>query len=310
MSLKRSDCPYHKGQPMQTSEFVFNSVNSEPYPKPITALVISPDKIGPRTGAMLFSHGWGGSRFQQQDKMEFTCDEFDLVCISVEYRQSGFDFDQVKGQGAYLPYDASFYQVFDVLNGLRRVLDNQPALNRKRLFHYGGSQGGHIALLSAIFAPSTFAFVYAASPMTHIDASKYASAGREFLPHELSARNAIEHADKIVCPVFLEHGTADDNVPCDLHTVALAAKLTAIGSPPTVRYHEDGGHDLQPATSRFDAFRAMAPQPMETLEQTQEDDFAAASTVTIQCADRILKIDWSKPTDSIELFSWSEPHDS
>jgi len=156
-------------QKMKTFEITYNSVNSETYPKPITMLIIQPDCINDNTGAMLFTHGWGGNRFQHRDKMEYTADEFNLVCISVEYRQSGYDFNPVTGLGAYLPYDASFYQVFDVLNGLRFVLTLIQKINRKRLFHYGGSQGGCIALLSSIFAPDTFAFVYASSAISYFD---------------------------------------------------------------------------------------------------------------------------------------------
>ena len=38
-----------------------------------------------------------------------------LACVSVEYRGSGFEADPVQGRGWVLPYDGSFYQVFDVL---------------------------------------------------------------------------------------------------------------------------------------------------------------------------------------------------
>ncbi len=289
---------------MQNREIIFNSVNSEAYSKPITALVIEPDNIGPHTGAMLFTHGWGGNRFQQQDKMEYAVDEFGLVCISVEYRQSGHDFDAATGAGAYRPYDAGFYQVFDVLNGLRAILDSQPSLNRSRLFHYGGSQGGHIALLSAIFAPQTFAFVYGSSPMTHIDAAKHESAGRVFAPCELSVRNVTEHAELIRCPVYLEHGAADSNVPCDTHTRALAERLEELGGFVRVTYYTGGEHDLTPATTKMDAFRTMAPEPMRTHTNNEENDFLAGRTVEIPCAGRTLRIDWSKAADDVSLFAW------
>ncbi|MCK4981788.1 MAG: acetylxylan esterase, partial [Victivallaceae bacterium] len=153
---------------MKKYEIVFQSVNSETYSKPLTALVLEPDLVNNETGAMLFTHGWGGNRFQHLDKMEYALDKYNLICVSVEYRQSGFDFDPVKGQGSYRPYDGSFYQVFDVLNGFRTVLELNNNINRKRLYHYGGSQGGHISLLSSIFAPDTFVFTYASSPIVHL----------------------------------------------------------------------------------------------------------------------------------------------
>lgn len=288
---------------MKTREITFNSVNSEAYSKEITALVIEPDEIGPKTGAMLFTHGWGGNRFQQQDKMEWTAERFDLMCISVEYRQSGYDFDHSTGQGAYRPYDASFYQVFDVLNGLRAILDNNPSLNRSRLFHYGGSQGGQIALLSTIFAPRTFAFVCASCPMTHIDATKYVSAGRTFTPFELSIRNVIEHADMIRCPVFLDHGTADSNVPCNLHTRVLAERLEELGKNVSVIYYPGGEHDLSPTTTKLKAFQVMASEPMTTCTNDDEDDFLAKRIVEISCGEQTMRINWSKSIDDVNLVT-------
>ena len=74
---------------MKRYEFTFHSVNADPYPKPITVLVVAPDVMDENTGVMLFCHGWGGNRFQHQDKMEFTADTFNIVCIAPEYRQSG-----------------------------------------------------------------------------------------------------------------------------------------------------------------------------------------------------------------------------
>ena len=155
-------------------------MNSENYVKPIAVAVIEPDNVDTETGMMLFSHGWGGNRFQHQDKMEYTADRFNLICLSAEYRQSGYDFNPVTGKGSYVPYDASFHQVFDTLNALRHMLDLRPKTNRRRLFHYGGSQGGHIALLSAIYAPQTFAFIYASCPVTHLGREQQEWAGRTF----------------------------------------------------------------------------------------------------------------------------------
>lgn len=290
---------------MRTYEITFRSVGSRTYPTPIVALVIEPDRIGPNTGAMLATHGWGGNRFQHQDKMEYACETLDLVCIAVEYRGSGYAFDPVRGAGWSLPYDLSLYQTVDVLNGLRRVLDLRPELNRRRLFHYGGSQGGHIALLGAIFAPNTFACVYAASPIVHLDLPEWASeVGRAFLPHERSARNVIEHADRILCPVILEHGTADEVVPHAPHSVALEARMRALGKQVALTLYEGGGHGLEPVTTRLETFKAHASDPMRTIESDREDDFRAGRVIEIPCADRTLRIDWSKTPEAHDLLVW------
>jgi predicted esterase len=289
---------------MSHYEITYPSVNSEFFTKPITALVTEPGRVDENTGALILSHGWGGNRLDMKEMMNFAGEEFNLVCLSVEYRQSGFDFDPVKGIGAYVPYDASFFQVFDVLNGLRKVLDLHPGLNRKRLFHYGGSQGGHIALLSAIFAPHTFAFVHSACPVTHMDPNIQKWAGREFAPYELAVRNVIEHAEFIQCPLSLTHGTADSTIP-DTHTRQLEARLVALEKKFTVYYYEGGEHNLEPVTTRFESFKAIAPAPLKTLTLSGRDDFAAGTIVEIPCKEKTLHIDWSKPAASPELFHWT-----
>lgn len=289
---------------MRRYELTFESLNSESYTKPIRVLVIEPDQIGEHTGAMLFTHGWGGNRFQYEQTMLYAVDDFDLVCISVEFRQSGFDFNPATGRGALLPYDASHYQVVDVLNGLRTVLARHPGINRRRLFHYGGSQGGHVSLLSGIFAPHTFAFIYAACPVTHLDARFRQAAGRAFAEHELRARDVVGLADRLRCPVYLEHGTADQTVPHERHMVPLVEKLERTGKLAKITYYEGGGHMLDPVTTRYETFQSTAPEPMRTLENDEIDDFAAQRQIEIPCADQKLIIDWSREPSDPQLLRW------
>jgi len=289
---------------MRKYEITFDSVNLESYSKPITALVLEPDGLTQDTGVMLFTHGWGGNRFQHQDKMLFSVEKFNLICVAVEVRQSGYDFDPVKGSGAYRPYDAGFYQVFDVLNGLREILALRPGLNRRRLFHYGGSQGGHISLLSSIFAPDTFAFVYASSPLTHLDEDMQGWAGREFAEYELAVRDVGGLAGRIRCPVFLEHGTADSTVPCETHTRSLVRELERLGKKHEVVFYEGGEHSLEPTVTKLDAFCKMAVGPMGALENDREDDFLNGKKVEIDCGEKRLEIDWSIPGDDVDLFRW------
>ena len=289
---------------MRQYEITFRSINSESYAKPITALVYEPDGLSPATGAMLFTHGWGGNRFQHADKMAHAVDLADLVCVSVEYRMSGYDFDPVVGNGAYRPYDASFLQVADVLNGLREVLRLYPSIDRSRIYHYGGSQGGHIALLSTIYAPNSFGAVYAASPLTHISAEILPWTGRDLSDSERAARDVALQAERILCPVFLEHGTADETVACDPHTRALVARLVELGKTVEVRYHEGGGHGLEPVTTRIATFTERVERFLQAARPVERDDFAAETVVRIPCADRTLVVDWSKASDDIELVRW------
>ena len=53
---------------MRKYEFVFDSVNTEIYPKPITVFSLIPDKINSNLGIMLFTHGWGGNRYVDRNE--------------------------------------------------------------------------------------------------------------------------------------------------------------------------------------------------------------------------------------------------
>ena len=288
---------------MRKFELTFDSLNTEHYAKPITVLVIMPDETDSETGAMLFTHGWGGNRFQHQDKMEYAAANSNVVALSVEYRMSGFDFNPVTGLGSYLPYDGSFLQVFDVLNGLRVALEQLSFVNRTRLFHYGGSQGGHIALITALFAPKTFAFIYASSPLTDFDVDRQEWSGRLFAEHEIAVRSPLRHPELFNTPLFIEHGTADSTVSVS-HSERLEQALIAAGKKPKVVYYEGGEHSLEPTIKKIEAYKKMATEPLKTMTNTETDDFAAKSVVGLKCADKTLRIDWSQPTDSLDLAKW------
>lgn len=295
---------------MRKYEITFESVNSAIYPKPITTLVIEPDPLPEHPGVMLFTHGWSGNRFANREIMEFSATNFGLICISTEFRQSGFDFNPVTGLGSHRPYDASFYQTIDVLNALRTLLELRPRADRARLFHYGGSQGGHIALLSSIFAPQTFAFVYAACPLTHLDAYFQNHAGRSFADFELAARNVSLHAHRIQCPVYIEHGTADELVNWERHTQTLVAQLKANGQPVFCEIYPGGDHSLLPVSSRNDSFRQRAPEPITSLRNSATDDFTAGRMIRLPCGARELVVDWRQPPASLDLIEFREAGDS
>lgn len=296
---------YSKEWAMRSFEITFPNINNEFHSKPITSLIIMPDKTTPDTGAMLFTHGWGSNRFQLREEMQYAAEMWDLVCISTEYRQSGFDFDPITGEGSYIPYDASFYQLFDVLNSLRFVLTIMPQINKKRLFHYGVSQGGNLALLSAIYAPKTFALIYAVAPITYFETVYQLWTGRNLQDHEISARSPLEHTDLIAAPIFLAHGLADDVVSPE-HTKRLEEKLKAEGKEITAIYYNEADHLLEPNPGRFNAFKNILEEPARRLTNPNEDDFTAQRVIKIPCRSKSLIVDWSKPTDSIELFRWEE----
>ncbi len=291
---------------MRRYEIKYQSVNLREHPKEITALVVEPDKWSANTGVMLFTHGWGKNRFYDLDKIEYSCERFDLVCISVEYRHSGYEFNAASGDGYLCPYDTSFYQVFDVLNGLRTIMGIHPQINLERVFHFARSQGGHIALLGSIFAPNTFSALLLSSPITHLTSDIISWAGRDFTLSDLSVRNAIEHADRLTGRLFFDHGTDDSQVPHDEHTCTLVDKLQSLGVSPDVCYYEGGRHNLTPATTMFDAYVVMAEKALGNVKANNNDasSLFSGEVVEIPCAERTLRIDWSKPTNDVDLFSW------
>lgn len=289
---------------MVTFDIAYSSVNFADYARAITATVILPEVVDGRTGVCLCTHGWAGNRFMYMDTMRYAAERFNVISVGVEFRQSGHAFDPVRGVGSDCPYDASFYQVFDVLSGLRAVLEMYPTIHRGRIFHYGGSQGGHIAMLSSIFAPNTFAFVYATSPVVFMDAKTQGWAGREFSEDELCIRSLLDQAERLTVPLCLEHGLADDVIPSETHTKALQERLTALGRDVPVEYVEGGDHMLQPTVTRLEMFKRRAEVPMSMFVREGRDDFAAGTIVEIPCRRKTLRIDWSQAKESAKLFEW------
>ena len=290
---------------MKSYDIRFPCLNSEDYDKWISAHVVQPDLIDDRTGAMLLNHGWGGNRFQYRDIQQDYCDRYNLVTICTEYRQSGFDFDPVTGLGAYRPYDFSHLQVFDCLIALRTVLDLLGRINRRRLFMFGGSQGGHIAALGTAFAPNTFALAQIVSAISYPAPEQRVWAGRTFSQDELDVRNALRLAKLVRNPFVIMHGTADQTV-AEAHSRKLEQALRTAHVPVTARYYEGGDHGLAPVTTRHEATTELAGEMLRTLETDGRTDFDRESLVRVACTDLELRIDWSKAGNDLSLVRWIE----
>lgn len=288
---------------MREYETTFRSCNSETYPKSITAYVVVPDRVDGRTGLMHFGHGWGGNRYGYREMQQEFADRYNLVCVGTEFRQSGYDFDPVAGLGADRPYDASHYQVLDCLNALRHVHGLHPGLDDRRILSFGGSQGAHVAMLMGIFCPSTFALIVGACGAYRLDENIIQWAGRDFSEDELAVRDAVRLAPRVQCPVVLVHGTEDETVPV-CHTRWLEAAIREAGKPVVARYVEGGNHALGPVTNRRDATVELADDLLRSARREGPTDFAEGSLIRIPCADRALELDWSKPTEDVDLIQW------
>jgi predicted esterase len=296
---------------MRKYDLVFDSVSVAfgteryaPAPKEITAFVAEPDCQDENTGLMLFTHGWDCNRFMDRDLMEYAADAWNLVCVSAEYRQSGYDFNPRTGKGYSAPYDLSFYQTFDCAGALRHVLSVKNNLNRKRIFAYGISQGGHITLLLSIFLPSTFVFINTVAALTRPLEEHQKWAGREFSADEISIRNVIEHAEMIGCPVYLEHGTADATLPHTEHAVILEKRLKELDKEFTAVYHNGGGHCLEPVITRLQALKNTVGDKIMGMTLNGDDDFQKGTVVRVPCVTKTLVIDWGKARSPHNLFHW------
>ena len=291
-------------------EFEFNYPSQGPlpaFPKEITCLVVEPDEITSKTGVMLCVHGWGNPRTQTLEQMRFAADKHGILSVSPEYRMSGFDYDPVKGHGWYQPYDLSYRQTFDSIQALRVLLERYPQVNRQRIYAYGTSQGGMIVLLSAIWAPSLFAAIYTASAMTRLPKANEALAygsGRDFTAEERRLKDIPANAERLTTPVFLEHGTADETVPCAQHALRLKKAMEKAGHPLVeCNLYEGGGHSLAPVTNRLETFKKTAPR-MFKLTRKGKDSFEKGERVQIPTGRKTLRIDWSRAVGDVELYQW------
>lgn len=77
---------------------------------------------------------------------------------TVHYRNAGF----------FPPYDFGKYQVIDVLRATGYMLQRYPQLDRRRIYLYGVSGGGHVALQTLLASRHLWAEVHAMNPITRI----------------------------------------------------------------------------------------------------------------------------------------------
>ena len=264
------------------------------FAKPIICRVVAPDVLDARTGAMLFLHGWGGNRFQYQDMMRDFVPRYNVVGIAPEYRQSGYDADPVAGRGTVIPYDFSHFQVIDCLGSLLTALKTVPGLNKRRLYVFGGSQGGHIAGLCTVFAPNTFALTICACAICYPTPERFDKSGRLPTPDDEAIRSSLRFAHTIRNKVVLFHGTADELVP-DEQTRAFERALRDAGVDVAAKYIDGGGHSLAPVTTRQAVVEEMAHDDLLAAETDGKIDFDTGSRVVLECVERNFILDWGQP---------------
>ncbi len=113
--------------------------------------------ISANTGLMLLLHNWGGTWKMTAPLCDQLSDRFNLICLSVNYLQSG------ESKHDEVPYDHGLLQAMDCLRALYEVQRNLDAakisFNRRRIYAAGASGGGNVSLMVNKLAPSTFGCV-------------------------------------------------------------------------------------------------------------------------------------------------------
>ena len=253
----------------------------------------APDEITPETGFMLVVHGHGNSRFQYRDMMLDFAPRYNVICVSPEYRDSGRD-SGLGERGAREPYDGSHLQVADTLNCLRKVKLDFPRCDAARTLAWGGSQGAHIVLLAAEFAPKTFALTIEccgiASRTPEFDEKRKWAHGGEL--HQAEIRSPALWADRITSKVYVFHGTADDVVDVK-HGYAMEEALKSAGVEHEAHYTEGGRHFLDPVTGRDKVTVEHCSDDVMSLRLDGPDDFELESRYRFECTGAVYLADFA-----------------
>jgi dipeptidyl-peptidase 4 len=128
----------------------------------------------------------------------------------------------------------SSVEVRDQLTGVE-WLKSQPWVDPKRIAVYGWSYGGYMTLRLLESAPGVFAAGVSGAPVTKWELYDTHYTERYMgMPQDAGGAyakaNPLTYSDKIVDPLLVIHGMADDNVVFE-NSTALMAKLQGAGKP-------------------------------------------------------------------------------
>ncbi|MCZ7648532.1 MAG: DUF2920 family protein [Planctomycetota bacterium] len=259
----------------------------------IDVLIAEPPAVTSETGFLLVLHGHGNARTQYKETMVRWAARYNLVCASPEYRGSGYDANPQTGKGTVEPYDFCHLQLLDALNAYRAARLKYPRADGRRAMVWGGSQGGMLAMLCAEFAPGTFALCVSASGAAYVRPERMPTLGPPTGEAGFAIRDTRRWVERVVCPVVLMHGTADETVP-DAHTRELARALLEHGKDVAVRFVHGGDHFLRPHTTRPDVTEELADEPLRHARRQTADDFELGSSYDFKCPGGVVfRIDFS-----------------
>ncbi|MFH1009550.1 MAG: prolyl oligopeptidase family serine peptidase [Candidatus Latescibacterota bacterium] len=299
-------------------------VSPHPGREGIEILVTEPvSGVTEETGAMLLVHGWGGSGLDYARDAHVYANLFDLVVVRVGFREAG-TASRCGEVGSWdVPYDASKLQTVDCLRALGYVLSEYP-VNKKRVYGWGGSQGGHIIMLASLWAPNTFAGVVSCCGLSKLTTRSEVESGEygsdmvqrnkemgicgfvelvlgpnvAFSDAELDLRNVQKLARLVPDEVayHLIHGTRDDAADMR-HTTVLYTEMVRAGRRPHLHLIEEGEHSLagaaQDEDTRLKATLKYASMVLDRKRPSDCTDFDARMQVEIPVSGGTYVVDYA-----------------
>ncbi len=262
-------------------EFQFKSQGDEV----IDALAVEPEVPRGTTGVMLVIHGHGNSRYQYRDMMHDLAERYDVYCVSPEYRHSGFAANET-GKGIIEPYDHSHLQGVDSLQAYIELLGRVQVGNPRRSYVWGGSQGGHIALLASAWVPNTFAVTVDCCGLVRSRPSTEKMAKRGWDTDDVEIRDASRFAPLIKSKVYIVHGDADETVPIE-QSQLMEEALRKAGKEVATRYYPGGDHFLRPVTTRLQATIDLADDDLRRSELSGPNDFERGTHQELRTTNRL-----------------------
>ena len=197
-------------------------------------------------------HTWSFDRFNQQENLLPFCRERGWALLLPEFRGPNLNKNPraVQACGSTLARQ-------DVIDAVNHLLDTC-RIDSGNIFLFGGSGGGHMALMMAAYAPQLWRAVSSWCPIT--DLTAWHEENKGYAPHieaccggtpdtavqEYRERSPAGHlASLMQANLSIHHGRFDNSVPYT-HTLNLAMKLEAMRHPNLFFEIFDGGHELKP----------------------------------------------------------------
>ena len=197
-------------------------------------------------------HTWSCDRFNQQNNLLPFCQERGWALLLPEFRGPNLNANPRAVQAC-----ASTLARQDVIDAVNQLIAGG-RIDCGNIFLFGGSGGGHMALMMAAYAPHLWRAVSSWCPIT--DLAAWHEQNKGYAPHieaccggapggnagEYRERSPINHlASLMQANLSIHHGRFDNSVPY-AHTLNLAMKLETMRHPRLFFEIFDGGHELKP----------------------------------------------------------------